>query len=223
MPLNHEDPIVITQFPCSPALGDRGTSDAPSYPDVLSEGVKAPEGVESRPIPEGSSLLAITKALYALEAALIEAAGEVSPDIEQALSAATIMKERKVDAYAAILARLESIKKERSDEAELHAKISNAASRTMEYLKDNLKHAMLALDVTELEGDRSRFKLSRSAPKIDIDLERLPSGYVNKVVTYTPNRELIKEDLKAGKEVVGAMLVEVYALRKSVKKPKELK
>jgi hypothetical protein len=73
---------------------------------------------------------------------------------------------------------------------------------------------MQAMGTDEIIGEDVKFKLSRLAPKLVIEEEKLPSAFKMQVVTYVPDKDRIKSELEAGGSVEGAKMEEVFSLRK---------
>lgn len=170
-----------------------------------------------------NSLFAITRTLHELEAAVIEANGELGEELEERISVATIMLEQKSDAYAAILARCESIDAEYSAQADLLKNVARGAVQLAKRLKDNLKEAMRQLDVVDLAGERVRFRLQNSKPKtIVFDEALLPLDFKTRVVSLVPDLDKISKAIAEGVDVPGARLETRQSLNKYAPK-KEIK
>lgn len=160
------------------------------------------------------SLRELVELQHRLELTLIDAGGELPPEIEELFSEVTIARERKVDNYQAILTRCALVEADFKTRAAQLMAIARGAAAVAERLKDGLKGAMLTLETTELEGATVRFKLSRSQPRLVIfDPPALPSDYSHEVVTQEIDKAKIRADLDAGFVVPGARLEESYALR----------
>lgn len=166
-----------------------------------------------------NSLLSIANELHAIELELLSGDGELSPETEERLSAATIAKERKIDSYASILERAKSIEAEFSARAERMMMVAKSAKRLQERLKDNLRLAMSQIGLDELSGDSVRFKLVSGKAKLVLDA--IDERYCTQVVSYEPNKELIRAKLEAGESVPGARLDPTFQLRSYA--PKALK
>lgn len=147
---------------------------------------------------------------------IIENEGELDEASEKALLDITGDIENKVDGYAVLVERIELEEKyfkAKSDEVLIIAKrLSNLKNN----LKDNVKSAMLDMDVKKLVGDNMAFTLVRGKPSVEVDEERLPAKYLSETITYRADKKLIGDELKEGKEIDGARLIESYSLRKKV-------
>jgi hypothetical protein len=145
---------------------------------------------------------------------LYDGGGEITPEIAALMEITAENLPKKVDAYSYRMDRLDmevAFLKARSDEI---LQIVKRFQTMKDRMKDSIKFAMESLQVTELSGDDRRFKLSASAPRVDIFSENdLPGSFVREKVIHEPDKDLIKEALKRGEEVPGARLLEVHSLR----------
>jgi Siphovirus Gp157 len=207
---------VINKKSDAPSPESCISDEHPSKSSLFSEHHRLSEVSESGPDTlDSSSLIEITNYLHQLEIRLLESGGELTPIIEEAFSEASVARERKVDAYAAVLARLESFANERRVEAEANMRLARGAEKTAEYLKSNLKRAMLTLDICKLEGVKNRFSISRIVSKLVIDEHMIPKDYMRVTTVQTVDKEAIRSALELGKEVPGASLEPNWRLNKT--------
>jgi hypothetical protein len=116
--------------------------------------------------------------------------------------------------------RMESISEFYKKRADDYLRLSKAASRLVDYCKDNLKYAMQELDTNELVGNDFYFKLSKTNPKCVIDDEaKIDMVYKREIKEIVVDKKAILEDLKQGLPVVGAKLEESFSLRAYIKSP----
>jgi len=164
-------------------------------------------------------LLEITKELHALELAVIDSGGEFSDEIENQINPLVIAKEKKVDAYSAMITRLEGLEEEFKKKAESFLQVSKTAKNLRESLKNNIKLAMSHLDSTVLEGALYTFKLSKAKSKLVIVSEAsIPQIYKKKIITEELDKDLLRSDLESGKTIPGAILEPSTSLRTTVSK-----
>lgn len=143
--------------------------------------------------------------------ALIESEGEVKESMTD-MQVKSDMLPQKVDNYHYRMSRIKSeidYMKSRKKEIDSIIKRLKAAD---DWLKENMKFGMLDLGVDEIKGLDRRFKLSKSEPKVDVDESVLPAEYCREEVVIKPDLKKIEEELRAGRKVPGARLVEVYKL-----------
>lgn len=163
-----------------------------------------------------STLPEIVARANLLEQALVEAGGELSPEIESMLEEVGKDLAAKTDSYAFFMERLDVQAEHWKAKADAFAKVSKSCKNLKERLNDRIKEAMRELGTEEIVGSDMRFKLSKMAPKLVIEEALLPKEYLMAVTEYVPDKERIKEDLANKCEVTGAKMEEVFALRKYV-------
>lgn len=156
-----------------------------------------------------------------IEAALIEAGGELTPEIEAILANLDITMAEKLDGYSFIMDRFETEAAFLRSRADTYSRAAKGLTTFQEKLKERIKLAMIALGKDEVSGNEMRFKLSNCAPKLVIENEAmLIDAYKTIVQTIVPDKEKIKEDLALGFPVAGAKLVNGKSLRVSINRKK---
>lgn len=123
-----------------------------------------------------------------------------------------------MDAYQAVLERLEIEGEYWASKAEAYAKMAKGCKGARERLKDSLKYAMKELGTDELIGHDCKFKLSNSKPKLVVDETDLDKSYYMQVTMTVVDKKRIEEDLKIGVPVKGAKLEEVKSIRSYLNK-----
>ncbi len=151
-----------------------------------------------------------------IEEQLVESGGELSEELERALTTLDVKLPAKVDGCAVALERLEMYEEYWKAKAKQFNAIAKGLSSARDRFKDYLKTQAEALGTTELVGNEVRFKISNSNPKLVVDQLNLSSEYLIEKVVVEADTERIKEDLKAGKVIEGAKLetsksIRVYA------------
>ena len=138
---------------------------------------------------------------------LIDSEGELTPELIEALEIngnnlknkavnyGYVIKqmEGNVDLIDAEIKRLQAMKKSRV----------NAAER----LKETIKTAMLMYDLNTIEIPTMKLSFRKSESIEIINEAQLSEDFTTTKVTTTPNKVAIKEALKNGVEVAGAVLV----------------
>ena len=170
------------------------------------------------------NLLEITKQLHELETAVIESNGELTPELEKAFAVSEMTKKDQIAAYAAILDRLDTLQNEYKSKIDSLQAVLNGFKRFENFLKGNLKEAMKLSNTDELAGQETRFKLTRTKPKlvIDCDASALPWEFTKTISEVIPDKDMIREFLESGKTLENCKLEESFALRKYMNR-KELK
>lgn len=161
-----------------------------------------------------STLSEILRQSQDLEQAIIEAGGELSPQMAEALIAVDLNLADKVDATDVMFTRLEMAASYWSTKAEQYKRISKGLEGAQKQLKEHVKAVMLASGKTEAAGIDVRFKLQKTRAALVLD-ESVPlsDGYTKTTVLISPDQEKIRTDLELGVPVAGATLKPSWALR----------
>lgn len=176
---------------------------------------------KEKPEIEKSTLPKLVAQANFITERLIEAGGELDPDLETALAVNGKDLAVKVDNYAVMMDRF-SIE---ADYYKAKAKEFTAAAKSIEAaqarLKDNLKYALKELGVDSIVGNDFKFTLQKVTPKLILEERLLPKSFTIETVSYTPDKDKIRDALEAGLDVEGATLEQGYALKKYVAKGKK--
>lgn len=165
---------------------------------------------------DNRTLITIALTANQFEKELLENNGELTPELEQSLSVANICKQKKVDAYHAILERCKSAQLELKEKRDLIDTLMKKYKRHEEYLKLNLKEAMSISGTHELQGELVRFKLHTRGNKLVIDNEEvIPHTFFDKVEQFILNKERLEKALEAGEYIEGAHLDTINVLTTS--------
>jgi hypothetical protein len=138
---------------------------------------------------------------------IIDAGGEITEEQETALSISKEQLQNKGVCYGFIVKELEG----NIDLIDLEIKRLNALKKplvnSIDRLKNNLSQAMQMFDVTELKTPllKINFRKSESIEVTDIDL--LDADFVKTTITKAADKIAIKEAIKQGENVQGAVLV----------------
>lgn len=148
---------------------------------------------------------------------IVEAGGEVTPELEERLSLVANDLMKKVDGYSAALSRLDGEKDFWKERALMYERVAKACSQAKDFLKEKIKSAMLQLNVTRLEGPESKFTLSEGSPKVVVDdPNKVPDFFKKEVVTVSVDKVAIKKAWKNDQPIPGVHLEKVVQLRSSV-------
>lgn len=145
--------------------------------------------------------------------AIMENGGELTPELEQALSNIQLQYAEKVDGYQFFIERVEKEKEYWQEKAEYYFKIAQSLDVLRSKLRNNIKQAMLILQQDVAKGNDTKFKLVNHKPKLIIDETLLEPKWIMEVKTLVPDREKIRACLESGMEIRGARLEEVHQLR----------
>lgn len=148
-----------------------------------------------------------------LELAIIENGGELTPELETALTAISLDVAESVDRTHFALDRIENAAGYWKAKAAEYKKISDSLETAHDRLKGYIKGVMVESGKTDLTGVEVRYRLSRAKPKVVIDEAKLAPAYFKEKITLVPEKERIKQDLELGVPVDGARLEESFTLR----------
>jgi hypothetical protein len=160
-----------------------------------------------------TSLYQIEQTYLTLVETLEENGGETNPemDIEIAINRqdmqtkgvsygfVILQKESEVDIIDIQIKRLQALKK---------AKVN-----TIDRLKNNLSQAMQMFDVTELKTPLLKINFRKSESVEIEDIALLDSNFIKVVTTKTADKVAIKDAIKSGENVQGAILQTNYNLQ----------
>jgi len=154
-----------------------------------------------------------------IESMLIESGGEITEEIQAEMRINPKTIGELVDIRYVSMERLESAQAFFKQKAEQYTKIARSLDCAVDYCKESLKSYMTENCKRELVGTDYQFKLVNAAPKVKIlDETALDEVYKKSTVVVSTDRKKLLDDLKAGIQVSGCTLEEVYSLRKSINK-----
>lgn len=151
------------------------------------------------------SLYEIGAEFAALEAALTESGGELTPEVEAAWDALGQLEARKLDAYRQVSIRFEYHAKACQAEIDVLTAKANASLNAAKRLKERLKLYMESRGVTELKGDLFAAKLQRNGGKpplvLLVPVEELPPELTRTRVE--PDLDKIREHVAVVTDAMG--------------------
>lgn len=166
------------------------------------------------------TLMSIADDALALERLILEAGGELSPELEAWIAEIDTKLSQKADAYSFVMDRFESTAKLLRERAEKFTVAARSLDSASKRINERIKAAIMSMERTEVRGTDIVFKLQRSAPALELDEKQIPQEY--QILTYAPDKKRITEELKAGKQIPGASLRQSYSLRTHVNKERGL-
>lgn len=154
--------------------------------------------------------LNVANAWAELESQLIESEGEINQELEIRLKHFAT----NVDTAAGMIERLKNFEMFMEWKSEQFAKMAKSAANSADFIKETIKNQMIDKNIKELSGNESRLALVNSIPSVEIaDEEKLDPAYKIKVELFKIDKNRIKEDLKLGVPVAGAVLKEGKHIR----------
>jgi hypothetical protein len=135
----------------------------------------------------------------AIETAIAQADGEITPENADVLASLNLAEKDKLDGYALYLRTLEGdVATYKSLRDELQAKEKTVAGK-IDWLKTRLRQHMALRETTEMRGDIYKFRLVKAGkPPVEVLVapEDLPRSFCT--VKVTPNLDLIREAIMQG-------------------------
>lgn len=99
------------------------------------------------------------------------------------------------------------IKASKDEEKRIKA-YRQSQEKKYERLKQYLVECLTKADVKEIETNIGKVSLRKAPASVEVDENLLPKKYMVKKTTVAPDKTLLKELLKDGKNIKGARLVE---------------
>jgi hypothetical protein len=158
----------------------------------------------------------ISADMAALESLLWESGGEITPQVDQAITAweAEIQGDLhgKLENYARLIHELEARSKARAEEAKRIAALAKADATAAENLRERLRLLWEARALGKIDTPNFRFSLARNGGKapLDIhgDIESMPVWAVKRETLVYPDKDAIRARLEAGEQLEFATLME---------------
>ena len=148
----------------------------------------------------------IEKSYLTLIDSIIEAGGEITPEQETELAITKESLETKGRSYGYVIKSLESDVDIIDTEIKRLSALKASRNKIIERMKETVSTAMQMFEIDKLETPTLKisFRKSESIEVPNIDL--LDKQYVTEKTTYTANKTAIKEAIKRGENVLGAVL-----------------
>lgn len=160
-----------------------------------------------------STLFEIVAQANAIERQILEANGELSPELESALANVDLAVTEKVDSYSVVISRLDTASDYWKAKAAEYTKLAKSTANASDRIRAAIKEAMQSMGKDEVCGEDVRFKLSKSKASLVIDDMMLDPAYKMVITTHLSDKEKIRSALDAGFEVRGARLEPGTSLR----------
>lgn len=165
------------------------------------------------------SLVSLFQQQSAVLRMIMEAGGELTPELEQQLQQVETGIPEKVDGYAFFEDRLKHEAEWWKNRAKESQRVQKSLERAVDILRTRLKYIMEHEGLLELKGVSSKYRLKIGGKKVVIDESGLDPAYMMPVTTMVPDKERIRADLEAGKEVKGATIEVIKSLQQFANKP----
>jgi hypothetical protein len=158
-----------------------------------------------------NSLFNITTRARQLALALEE--GELTPDLENELIINQNELQIKAESYAYAIKSLEGDVSIIDEEIKRLRALKEAKNNAIERMKEAVVNAFQVYGITEVKSPTLKLSLRRSEAVEVINQDQLPECFVKAKTTYTPDKVAIKDAIKSGLTVEGAVIVENFSLQ----------
>ena len=157
------------------------------------------------------NLYNLTKEMRLLTLELEE--GELTPELEQALTITQEQLQEKSIQYAYAIRNLEIDSNAIDNEIKRLKAMKEAKDNTVDRLKEAVRNAMLASGIDKIESSLFKLSLRRSESVEVINIDQLPESLLTVKKTVSVDKVKIKEFIKSGLTVEGAVIKENYSLQ----------
>lgn len=145
---------------------------------------------------------------------LIESGGELTPEIESQLQISKADLQNKSVSYSFVIKQLESDISQIDAEIKRLNDLKKARSKTVEKLEETLKDAMVLFDIQKIETPLVNISLRNSESVEVLHLALLSEEYKKcSTPVWSADKIKIKEAIKAGEAVEGAILVKNQSIQ----------
>jgi len=152
------------------------------------------------------SLFEIESQYKLLADTLIEAGGELTDGMETALQINKTDLETKARSYGYVVLDLESEVEQIEAQIKRLSAMKSARNKTIDRLKETVSNAMQLFEISEVKTATLKLNF-RKSESVEVDnLDLLDATYKTEKISVTANKVKIKEDIKAGISVTGAVL-----------------
>lgn len=154
----------------------------------------------------------------ALELAIWDSGGEITPEVDALIKVNAQELSHKVDNYAMLLQRLEMAEAHYKQVADRYRDVAGKIGKLTDRLQNNIKEAMDAIHSKSLNGELNSFSIRLNPPSVAvIDEGKIDRHYFKEVISYSLEKKRIKDDLKMGIEVNGCRLEQGVTLKVGIR------
>lgn len=146
--------------------------------------------------------------------------GEIDTVLEQELITLQNELSTKVDHYFFRIKSLRSRAEFIKEEGKRLIEVSKTIDAHVDAMEDRIKLTMNALEVNKLEGEKYKFTVRATPkPKVNIlDESLVPNEFKTLEQKWVVSKDLVREAIESGKEVLGAELIQGQTLISGVVK-----
>jgi len=150
-------------------------------------------------------LYEIEKQYIDLAQSIIDNEGEVTPEQEQALQITQDQLETKGRGYGFIIKDLETDCDIIDIEIKRLQAFKSSRNKTIDKLKERLTDSMILFGIDKIESPTLKISF-RNSESVEVEELIIDAKYCKTKTTITPDKAMIKEAIKRGEKVVGAIL-----------------
>lgn len=154
-----------------------------------------------------------TLTTQAKEIALLLEEGEFTPELEQALAITQEQLQEKSLQYTYVIKNFEADCQAIDNEIKRLKAMKEAKDNAIDRMKEAVRNAMLASGIDKIESSLFKLSLRRSEAVEVISIEQLPESLITVKKTVSPDKVKIKEAIKAGQVIQGAVIIENFNLQ----------
>jgi len=136
---------------------------------------------------------------------IIEAGGELSPEIETSLAINKEQLQNKGISYGYVIKSLESDVSAIDEEIKRLNALKSSRNKTVDLLKNTIKDAMQMYGIEEIKTATLKINF-RKSESVEVETDIIDDEYCNFKTVKTPDKTKIKEVIKNGDAVIGASL-----------------
>lgn len=129
------------------------------------------------------TLFQLSAEMAAIEAALIENGGELTPELEKAMAETSEGLVKKADGYGILLAKFAAISDACKAEIDRIQSIKKTADNSVKRIKGHLAQTMDAFEMKNLDGETHKFTLTRSTGTV-VDEAAVLKPYEEKLARF---------------------------------------
>ncbi len=139
--------------------------------------------------------------------------GELTPELEQALTITQEQLQEKSIQYAYVIRNLEADSEAIDNEIKRLKAMKDAKDNAIDRMKESVRNAMLSSGIDKIESSLFKLSLRRSEAVEIVNIDQLPESLITVKKTVSADKVKINEFIKSGLTVEGAVIKENYNLQ----------
>lgn len=156
---------------------------------------------------ETRSLFQLTAEQRAIEEALWENGGELTPELEERMNDNSEATVAKADNYSALIRRFDSASDAIAKEIKRLTALKKTADSAVKRLKGNVERCMVANNINILEGTMTRFSFKKNPPSVQVDESQILFPHMGKIQELTDS---LPPHIKVSVEVSKSAIMDFY-------------